>query len=136
MAQSKHVVRGGLIALLLVAFHLPPRGNLPAVEANRIRGYTYYWNESRHAWRIAAGALVVVRRAGQQCAQTSSGADGYYFICLDTCRAPGSPPVVLSVEASYEGLHDYYSLTSSGQDEYHDFYMRVTEEENVPPDGK
>lgn len=135
MAQSKHVVRGGLLVLLLVAFHLPVRGNIPAVEANRIRGYTYYWNESKHAWMIARGALVVVRRAGQQCGQTSSGANGYYFISLDDCRAPGSGSVVLDVEASYAGLHDYYSFTASGQDEQHDFHM-VREEQVIQPDGK
>lgn len=75
-------------------------------------------------------------RDGQQGASVSSGAGGFYRVCLDNCRPPSSPPVVLEVVASYEGLHDYYSFTCSGQDEYHVFYMRVTEEENVPPDNK
>ncbi|MBC7186436.1 MAG: hypothetical protein H5U38_05295 [Calditrichaeota bacterium] len=70
---------------------------------------------------------------GQACAQTTSATNGYYLLCLDDCHSPGSPPVELDVEASYQGLHDYYSFVCYGQDEYHDFHM-VGEEEIAPPD--
>lgn len=123
---------GGLVALLLLTFVSPPRAHVPAAEANRIRGYTYYWNESKQAWSIARGARVTASKNGQACAETSSGTNGYYLLCLDNCRAPGSPPVELDVEASYQGLRDYYSFVCYGQDEYHDFHM-VGEEEIAPP---
>lgn len=132
--KSSTFLAFSLVAVVLLGASALLRREVPdgPTGASNVRGRTYYWDQTKGAWRIAAGAAVTALRDGEVCAETSSDAEGRYDLCVSSCC---TPPGTLHLVASFGGLHDYFVTNPCGLIVMHDFYC-VLEEQRLQRSGK
>lgn len=132
--KSLTFVAFSLVAVVLLGASALLRREVPncPTGASNVQGRTYYWDQAKGAWRIAAGAVVTALRDGEICAETSSDAEGRYDLCVSSCCRP---PGTLHLVASFGGLHDYFVTNPCGVIVEHDFYC-VLEEQRLWPEER
>ncbi|MGQ9561877.1 MAG: hypothetical protein ACUVWA_15415 [Candidatus Oleimicrobiaceae bacterium] len=113
-------VGGLLVSVSLPALVIFPRSER-TTDIDAFRGYTYYWNGLK--WCVAAGAVVVAERDGQEYSSSPAVSDsrGHYVLNVSLCN----PPATLTLRADYQGQYaasDVIYHPGNGYED-HDLYM-------------